>query len=115
MIDKEFIAPCLKEVTFKADNSLYRFWSEDHPKPHYVDSWYNHQGRFPELKEVPEWRIKDVFDGASDFITKQGEEHMHPMLFDGHNREVYDNVRPINWTDPEFKVRDSCVNLLGPV
>ena len=115
MIDKELIASCLKEAIFKADNSLYRFWSEDPPKSHYVDSWYNHQGRFPELKEVPDWRIKDIFEGASDFIAKQGEEHMHPMLFDYHNCDLYDNVRPINWTDPEFKVKNSCVNSLGLV
>ena len=108
MLDNSLIMPCFKDPFFKADNSLYRFHSEENLalKATYIESWHNHVGFFQEEKEVLDWKIKHVFEGISDFVTKQGEGTMHPMLFDKHNCDLYDMVRPINWTDPDCQVRN---------
>lgn len=40
---------------------------------------------------------------VTDFVSKS--EHVPPMLFDEHNCDLYDGVRPIKWIDKSNQVR----------
>ena len=42
----------------------------------------------------------------SDFPKKFGDavDKLPPMMFDEHSCDLYDQVRPIKWHDPEFDV-----------
>ena len=43
-----------------------------------------------------------VLEGKSDFVEKYGGEKKTElaMMFNAHDCDLYDNVRPITWTDP---------------
>lgn len=44
--------------------------------------------------------MKDLLQGKSDFPEKS-PDHLPHMLFDEHNCDLLDSVRPINWVDPK--------------
>jgi predicted YcjX-like family ATPase len=57
--------------------------------------------------DLPQFLAKN-----SDFTKKLGlpTDEIPQMLFDEHNCDLYDNVRPIKWTDPAEKVSECRVS-----
>ena len=52
-------------------------------------------------KEIKGENLKGVLEGRSDYISKlNGGCHPVDILFDEHNCDMLDNVRPLNWNDP---------------
>jgi len=39
--------------------------------------------------------------GASDLVDKNESRHYPAMMFDKHNCDLYDQVHPMKWIDPQ--------------
>jgi len=57
--------------------------------------------------------LETALEDLSDFAQKHGGEKkkLPEMMFDEHNCDLFDNVRPIRWTDPTYNVSDNKHNL----
>lgn len=57
-------------------------------------------------KELEGDHLKQVLNGKSDFVEKN-PYGMPEMLFNEENCDLFDQVRPINWVDPDAEVTSS--------
>ncbi|CAI2361352.1 unnamed protein product [Moneuplotes crassus] len=64
-----------------------------------------------EGKHLCSEEVKDVLDSLSDWPKRNSE--MGELLVDKHNREVLDNCRPLNWTNPSSDVKYDMVAIGG--
>lgn len=112
MLDAKIIAHVTGEpMQFQISQQLFRFVD---------DSWFNENGKkFKDMTaETTSWHTltnqfgnHDQLEGEdlaiilkdkSDFVQKHGgdQKDLPAMMFDNHNCDLYDNVRPIQWRDP---------------
>ena len=73
------------------------------------DSWHKMAYLYEpneKINQLSGERLMQVLIGnESDLYEKmQQAEELPPMIFDEHNCDLYDQVRPIKWTDPTIDV-----------
>lgn len=92
----------LRDHGFKNSGLFYKFLlcdtSRGHAEPDV--SWH----KLEELKgkEFNSHELITELKGKSDLMEKNNGSHVYDMLFDKYNCDMYDNVRPLKWIDPEI-------------
>ena len=54
-----------------------------------------------EQRNVKQSELKEFLAGKSDMFEKNCDSHVPDLLLDKFNCEMFDNVRPLKWVDPE--------------
>ena len=112
MVDNNIISHVSgSHVPFSKSQDLFRFvdesWFEndnqkfaENTAP--AESWQRMAAKFGQSDMIRGEDLKMVLDCKSDFPEKHGgkAEELPAMMFNPHDCDLYDSVRPIRWNDP---------------
>jgi len=103
MIDMNLISHVTKDHAFKIEYLFYRFAEDEKDRGHAeneTDSWHAVLPKLGEEGKIDPSKLEAALNGMSDILKKGDPNHVPHMMFDEHNCDLYDQVRPINWVDP---------------
>ena len=64
------------------------------------ESWHSLLPRLQDRGGIEPRDLAEALGTASDLVEKNDPDHLPHMLFDEHNCDLFDNVHPIKWVDP---------------
>lgn len=101
MYNQGLLIHVLRDHHFKNERLFYRFTKDHRDQGHGVEgqSWAD----LDELmdKELTSSLLVEALKERSNLMTNNEGSHIPDMLFDKESIEMYDNVRPRNWVDPD--------------
>ena len=98
MVDQAIIAHVDGLPLYQNDSSFYQF-VEDQGKATDELSWHSLR-KLEEEGDMGGQKLVDAINDESDLVSK-GAGFMPNMHFTEENCDLYDNVRPVKWADPE--------------
>lgn len=112
MLDAKIIAHVSGEpLQFTVSQNLFRFvdetWFVDGGKKFQdmtaeTPTWHTMSQQYGEHEQLAGEDLEIILKDKSDFVSKHGgdSKDLPPMMFNQHDCDLYDNVRPIQWRDP---------------
>ena len=73
----------------------------DHGHTEPGTSWNDLLGELGVRGDIPGGQLADAIGDRSGLITQNDPEHLPNMMFDEFNCELFDNVHPRQWVDPQ--------------
>ena len=112
MIELGLLAHVCRDHLLKNEGLFYRFTAQDKDHGHAVqgESWNDLQEI--QGKSYSHHQLIDVLKNQSNFVQNT-KSHIPDMLFDLFNNQMFDNVRPLNWIDPEKTTNKYDILVIG--
>ncbi len=113
-LGKELVANLLivhvcRDHDFKDQHLFFRFMHDMKDKGHVLQpengdppkSWKQLLEQHPEManRDIKPAELKQMLQGVSNFAEQDGE--LPHVMLDPTSLEMYDNIRPLEWVDPE--------------
>lgn len=104
-----FIVHVCRDHDFKDQHLFFRFMDDMRDKGHVLKpengdppkSWKQLLEQHPEManRDIKPAELKQMLQGVSTFAEQDGE--LPHVMLDPTSLEMYDNIRPLEWVDPE--------------